>query len=89
MAVVVGAGRLKRRREAVEAHFLEARRVEREVFESATHVLATDDFLSSDLLGLGDRLGSEHRIEDAAIIKNLAELSGRRLALAGVDDLSS
>ncbi len=86
MAVVVGAGRLQRPGEAVEPERLEARRVEIEVFEAAAHVLAGDDFLAGDLLRLGDRLGDQHRIVDAAIVEHLADLALRRLALAGVDD---
>ena len=89
MAVMIGAARLERTDEAVEADRLQSRGVDVEVFEAAAHVLARDDLLAGDLLRLGDRLGDQHRVVDAAIVKHLAELVLRRLALASVDDRSS
>src|SRR5271166_6393609 len=87
MAVVVGASRLERNRETIEADRLEAGGVDVEIFEAPAHVLAGHDLLAGDLLRLGDGFGDQHRIVDAAIVEHLAELVLRRLALARVDDL--
>src|ERR1700752_4489691 len=75
-------------REPRQTNFLPAGIGYVERLEAAAHVVAIDLFLAGQALRPANRLGDQHRIENGAVIEDLANLVLRRdLALTLVDDV--
>src|SRR5439155_10240291 len=87
-ALVVLAGDLDRMREALHAELLEPLLGQVEVLEAPAHLLAGERLVAELRHRGADRLGREHRVDDAAVVERRAQvfLFGGALALF-VDEL--
>src|SRR5882672_5302835 len=86
VALVVLAGDLDRMREVLHADLLEPLLGQVEVLEAPAHLLAGERLVTELRHRRADRLGGEHRVDEAAVVERGAEVLFLRGALALVVD---